>query len=887
MKLIATKGYRLLSPKLALCLIACSVVHSAGADVVFDGSIGSLPAGTLRSGDFIIGESDGQLSGTNLFHSFERFNVNTGESATFSHTTPNVLNIISRVTGDTGTLIQGELNVAQDSGGTLSPSFASLWLINPSGIVIGEGAALNSNGAFRLSSANEIGFSNGDAFFSHDVTNNSTLSFADPMAFGFLSGDILPDSVTPGTVVVEPISNDVSAFAFDLALVGTNADPEATGLRIGPEVSSDNDAFGPGVSLTSSRVVLHSLGAEGTVLITPPGDPGDINGVSTGSGVEINNTNIFSSDFGLLMPPSILTITGENVSLNNSAIASRSNATSQSLLIGSINQTSITNSSVSTSTISSLNAGDLLITGNSIVSSNSAIGSSATQLDGVDQPTTFGNAGNITLSSSDGGITLFNPDISSVSFLQSGSGNILIQSTGDISLAGDQPASGILNFSSSNEAGGDIEISSAGALSISGNFTASATALATGPTGNISLSGESVSIAGLEADQRINVSASATEEGSAGEVSIVSNQTLALTNTDVFVLSANQAGGVTLQAGNIVLADTSLSASTISDNPLDAPGTIVVNSTGDLSANAVDIGSNTSGLAPAGLITIDAGGSIQFSDTRVTAGTVSETAAGPAGDIAITADGNLTLEGNALFISSNSQFSGDAGDISLTAQDITLGQGYTIQSAADAGDAGDIVLNADRIFGGSGQIGIFSETGGGGNLSLLAREIRLLGNMGEPAFYSADSFAAGDGGSITLGDEANPAELVLVNLSAFTATAEQGDGGNINVNADIFLPSATSIFTASSNAGTDGALNINATQQDISASVVELTVPLLDQTDLIQDLCSKGASNRSTLVLAESDAQLSTPDGYFSSSTQNPPEIAADAKLTRSLGCAQ
>ena len=414
MKLIATKGYRLLSPNLALCLIACSVVHSAGADVVFDGSIGSLPAGTLRSGDFIISESDGQLSGTNLFHSFERFNVNTGESATFSHTTPNVLNIISRVTGDTGTLIQGELNVAQDSGGTLSPSFASLWLINPSGIVIGEGAALNSNGAFRLSSANEIGFSNGDAFFSHDVTNNSTLSFADPMAFGFLSGDILPDSVTPGTVVVEPISNDVSAFAFDLALVGTNADPEATGLRIGPEVSSDNDAFGPGVSLTSSRVVLHSLGAEGTVLITPPGDPGDINGVSTGSGVEINNTNIFSSDFGLLMPPSILTITGENVSLNNSAIASRSNATSQYLLIGSINQTSITNSSVSTSTISSLNAGDLLITGNSIVSSNSAIGSSATQLDGVDQPTTFGNAGNITLSSSDGGITLFNPDISSV-----------------------------------------------------------------------------------------------------------------------------------------------------------------------------------------------------------------------------------------------------------------------------------------------------------------------------------------------------------------------------------------------------------------------------------------------------------------------------------------
>ena len=352
MTLTATKRDRLLTIKLALCLTASSVVHSANADVVFDGSIGSVPAGTLRSGDFVIGESDGQLSGTNLFHSFERFNVNTGESATFSHTTPNLLNIISRVTGDTGTLIQGQLNVVQDSGGVLSPSFASLWLINPSGIVIGEGAALNSNGAFRLSSANEIGFTNGDAFFSHDVTNDSTLSFADPAAFGFLSGDTLPDSVTPGSVVFEPLNNNDSALVFDLALVGTNADPGATGLRIGPEVTDDNATAGPSVSLTSNRVVLHSLGTEGTVFITPPANPGGISGVSTGSGVEINNTSILASDFGFLIPPSILTISGENVSLNNSAIESSSNATSQSLVIGSINQTSIINSILSTSTVS-------------------------------------------------------------------------------------------------------------------------------------------------------------------------------------------------------------------------------------------------------------------------------------------------------------------------------------------------------------------------------------------------------------------------------------------------------------------------------------------------------------------------------------------------------
>lgn len=65
------------------------------AEVITDGSLG---ASTSLSGAMQIPQSLGTTTGNNLFHSFNRFNINTGESATFTGNN-SLANVISRVTG--------------------------------------------------------------------------------------------------------------------------------------------------------------------------------------------------------------------------------------------------------------------------------------------------------------------------------------------------------------------------------------------------------------------------------------------------------------------------------------------------------------------------------------------------------------------------------------------------------------------------------------------------------------------------------------------------------------------------------------------------------------------------------------------------------------------
>ena len=99
------------------------------ADVTIDGTMG--PRGTLPGPNFRIGAEVGKRAGHNLFHSFGRFNVNTGESATFTGPAA-VDNVISRVTGSSRSLINGPLRSEIQS--------ANLWFINPNGVLFGKNA---------------------------------------------------------------------------------------------------------------------------------------------------------------------------------------------------------------------------------------------------------------------------------------------------------------------------------------------------------------------------------------------------------------------------------------------------------------------------------------------------------------------------------------------------------------------------------------------------------------------------------------------------------------------------------------------------------------------------------------------------------------------------
>ena len=114
----------------------------------------------------------GTASGQNLFHSFQQFDLPSGR-ATFD-VPGGIQNILTRVTGGNASLIQGQLAV----------NGANLYFMNPSGVIFGQGASLNVSGAFVTTTANGIGFGNGN-WFSAIGNNNYAALTGTPTQFAF------------------------------------------------------------------------------------------------------------------------------------------------------------------------------------------------------------------------------------------------------------------------------------------------------------------------------------------------------------------------------------------------------------------------------------------------------------------------------------------------------------------------------------------------------------------------------------------------------------------------------------------------------------------------------------------------------------------------------
>jgi filamentous hemagglutinin family protein len=112
------------------------------AQITLDGSLG--PRGPRTGPHYLIGANLGQIRGSNLFHSFEHFNVPTGGSATFTGPAT-IANILSRVTGGQPSSIDGLLR-SEIAG-------ANLYLLNPSGVLFGPNVSLDVSGSFHVGSS--------------------------------------------------------------------------------------------------------------------------------------------------------------------------------------------------------------------------------------------------------------------------------------------------------------------------------------------------------------------------------------------------------------------------------------------------------------------------------------------------------------------------------------------------------------------------------------------------------------------------------------------------------------------------------------------------------------------------------------------------------------
>jgi len=159
-----------------LILLPLIYIPLLQAEVITDGTLGARVE--LPGKNFDITPDLGKQLGQNLFHSFDRFSLQAGESATFSGPSQ-IQNIIARVTGGNPSTIDGTLR-------STIPE-AELYLINPYGILFGKNAKLDLQGGFHATTADELRFADGTTFNARTPQSAHLLSVAPIQSFGFLS----------------------------------------------------------------------------------------------------------------------------------------------------------------------------------------------------------------------------------------------------------------------------------------------------------------------------------------------------------------------------------------------------------------------------------------------------------------------------------------------------------------------------------------------------------------------------------------------------------------------------------------------------------------------------------------------------------------------------
>jgi filamentous hemagglutinin family protein len=182
---------------------------AAPAQIVTDGTVG--PAMSLSGSEMTIGAELGSTRGGNLFHSFQRFDIQSGQTAAFTGP-EQIQNVIGRVTGGQTSRIDGTLcsTVGQ----------ADVYLINPSGIVMGPNARVDVPAALHLSTADELRFSDGRRYSASDPAN-STLTLATPESFGFLSPQPASLTITGSQLELRP-GKAATLTAGDIRISGTD-----------------------------------------------------------------------------------------------------------------------------------------------------------------------------------------------------------------------------------------------------------------------------------------------------------------------------------------------------------------------------------------------------------------------------------------------------------------------------------------------------------------------------------------------------------------------------------------------------------------------------------------------------------------------------------------
>jgi filamentous hemagglutinin family protein len=222
--------------------------QKACAQITSDNTLGveqSIVQSSPNSGSLRLQIEGGAIRGVNLFHSFRDLNIAEGQSLYFQNPI-GIRNIISRVTGENFSNIQGTIGVL---GGT-----ANLFLINPNGIVFGVNARLDVGGSFVATTASTVQFGT-QGFYSTFAPDSPPLLTVNPSAFLF-------NREIPASIVnLSTTSLGVFPAPLDILKQGLQVPNEKSLLLLGGELRLS----GGGVNASGGQVELGAVAGIGTV----------------------------------------------------------------------------------------------------------------------------------------------------------------------------------------------------------------------------------------------------------------------------------------------------------------------------------------------------------------------------------------------------------------------------------------------------------------------------------------------------------------------------------------------------------------------------------------------------------------------------------------------
>jgi filamentous hemagglutinin family protein len=254
--MIAVKGIcQATSQRLKTCLATLTTgLYALGfslpgfAQVTSDGTTSTVVNPIINNN--IIEILKGRQEGSNLFHSFRDFSVPQGMEARFNlNNTSNITTIFSRVTGGNVSNIDGTISIVGN------PS-ASLFLLNPAGIIFGQNAKLDIGGSFVGTTANSIKFSDGTEFSAVNPSSTSLLTMSVPI--GLQMGQ------NPGNITVLGTGHKLTSPSFGVLPTGTQGNSElrvnsghSLGL-IGGSIALDGGVL----SGEAGQIELHAVGSQ-------------------------------------------------------------------------------------------------------------------------------------------------------------------------------------------------------------------------------------------------------------------------------------------------------------------------------------------------------------------------------------------------------------------------------------------------------------------------------------------------------------------------------------------------------------------------------------------------------------------------------------------------